>query len=224
MIQARNEEAREHPRSQLEAGRRKTEAWVARRQLTGLVEIQLEGPQLKLERNEEVIRRVLELAGRCVVTTDVAPTAMSAQQVHNSSLSLAKVERDSRTLKTAWLEVRPVWMRKEGLPRGHALCCLLALKVGREMERRLRAAFSTIETRADAITLPDALVALARLCLLHYAVDERTTVTKLPQPDARQQEIPQALDVTLPVVLPEASRAATCITSLIPSSSTNESA
>jgi len=47
------------------------------------------------------------------------------------------------------------------------------LKVTREMERRLRAAFGTTETRTDAITLPDALRALTRLCLLHYAVDEK---------------------------------------------------
>jgi hypothetical protein len=66
------------------------------------------------------------------------------------------------------------------------------------MERRLRAALGTTATRADAITLPDALLALTRLCLLHYAVDEKTTITKLPQPDARQQAILQALGVSLP--------------------------
>ena len=83
---------------------------------------------------------------------------------------------------------------------GHVFCCLLALKVSREIERRLRAAFGTTETRADALTLPDALRALTRLGLLHYAVDEKTTVTKLPQPDARQQEILRALGVTLPAM------------------------
>jgi len=40
------------------------------------------------------------LAGCYVVTTDVAPAAMSAQQVHDSYVSLAQVERDFRTLKT----------------------------------------------------------------------------------------------------------------------------
>jgi hypothetical protein len=64
----------------------------------------------------------------------------------------------------------------------------------------VRAAFGTTETRTDAITLPDALLALTRLCLLHYAVDEKTTVTKLPQPDARQQEILKALGVSLPAM------------------------
>ena len=72
--------------------------------------------------------------------------------------------------------------------------------VSREMERRLRAAFGTTETHADAITLPDALRALTRLCLLHYPIDEKTTVTKLPQPDARQQAILKALGVALPAM------------------------
>ena len=199
-IQTRNEQVRTHPRCQPEAGQRALEAWVTQHKLTGLAALQLEGTQLKLQRNEEAIRRALELAGCYVVTTDVASAAMSAQQVHDSYVSLQKVERDFRTLKTGLLEVRPVWVRKESRTRGHVFCCLLALKVTREMERRLRAAFGTTETRADAITLPDALRALTRLCLLHYAVDEKTIVTKLPHPDARQQEILQALGVTLPAL------------------------
>jgi transposase len=175
-------------------------AWVERYKLSGLVEIKLDGTQLKLERREEAITRALELAGCYVVVTDVASTAMSAQQVHDSYLSLGKVERDFRTLKTGLLEVRPVWVRKESRTRGHVFCCMLALKVAREMERRLRAAFGTTETRSDALTLPDALLALTRLCLLHYPVDEKTMVTKLPQPDARQRQILQALGVTLPAM------------------------
>src|SRR5208282_4828730 len=142
-IQARNERVRTHPRCQPEAGQRAMQSWVERHKLTGLVEIPLEGTQLKLQRNEAAIGRALELAGCYVVTTDVAPAAMSAQQVHDSYVSLQKVERDFRTLKTGLLEVRPVWVRKASRTRGHVFCCLLALKVSREMERRLRVVFGT---------------------------------------------------------------------------------
>jgi len=199
-IQARNEQVRTHPRCRPEAGQRALTAWVERYQLAGLVEIQLAGRELKLQRREEAITRALDLAGCYVVTTDVPSADLSPQQVHDSYLSLQKVERDFRTLKTGLLEVRPVWVRKESRTRGHVFCCLLALKVSREMERRLRAAFGTTGTRADALTLPDALLALTRLCLLHYPVDEKTTLTKLPQPDARQEEILKALGVTLPAM------------------------
>ena len=199
-LQARNEQVQTHPRCQPEAGQRGMAGWIGRYKLTGLVEIKLEGRQLKLERRQEAITRFLDLAGCYVVTTDVARADLSAQQVHDSYVALRKVERDFRTLKTGLLEIRPVWVRKESRTRGHVFCCLLALKVSREMERRLRAAFGTTETHADAITLPDALLALTRLCLLHYRIDEKTTVTKLPQPDARQQEILKALGVALPAM------------------------
>ncbi len=199
-LQARNEQVRTHPRCPPEAGQRVIAAWVGRYKLTGLVEIKLEGTQLKRERREEAITRALDLAGCYVVTTDVAPIELSAQQVHDSYLSLRKVERDFRTLKTGLLEVRPVGVRKESRTRGHVFCCMLALKVTREMERRLQAAFGTTDTRDDALTLPDALLSLTRLCLLHYPVDEKTTVTQLPQPDARQRQILEALGVSLPAM------------------------
>jgi hypothetical protein len=199
-MEARNEQVRTHPRCRPEAGQRALALWIVKYKLTGLVEIKLEGRELKLERKEEATQRSLDLAGCYVVTTDVPRSDLSAQQVHDSYVSLEKVERDFRTLKTGLLEVRPVWVRKESRTRGHVFCCLLALKVSREMERRLHAAFGTTDTRAGAITLPDALLSLARLCLLHYRVDEKTTVTRLPQPDSRQQEILKALGVSLPAM------------------------
>jgi hypothetical protein len=42
------------------------------------------------------------------------------------------------------------------------------------------------------------MAALSRLCLLEYELDAHTTVTRLPRPDARQQEILAALQVQLP--------------------------
>ncbi len=78
------------------------------------------------------------------------------------------------------------------------LACMLALKVSREIERRLRAGFGTTDANPHAITLPDALASLSRLCLLHYPIDAETTVTRLPKPDVRQKEILAALGVALP--------------------------
>jgi hypothetical protein len=111
---------------------------------------------------------------------------------------LQKVERDFRAMKTGLLEVRPVFVRKESRTRGHIFACMLALKVSREMERRLQAAFGTTDSNPHTVTLPDALSALSRLCLLHYPINVDTTVTRLPRPDCRQKEILTALGVALP--------------------------
>ena len=69
----------------------------------------------------------------------------NTQQVHDRYLDLTKVERDFRTLKTGLLELRPIFLRKEGRTRGHALVCLLALKLARELDRRLAPLGLTVE-------------------------------------------------------------------------------
>jgi len=197
-IQQRNEQVKASTRCQPEAGPRRLAPWVSRHKLTGLVEVRLEGRAIVLQRNESAIERALELAGCYVVVSDVPKERMSSQAVHDSYVGLQKVERDFRTLKTGLLEVRPVFVRKESRTRGHVFSCMLALKLVRELERRLQAVFGTTDTDPHAVTLPDALAALSRLCLLHYEVEGKIVATGLPKPDARQREILQALGVSLP--------------------------
>jgi hypothetical protein len=197
-IEGRNLQVAASARCRPEAGSRQLQAWIARHKLTGLVELQLRERVLTLVKNEAAIERAMELAGCYVVTSDVPKEQMSGQEVHNNYLALQKVERDFRAMKTGLLEVRPVFVRKESRTRGHVFACMLALKISREMDRRLRAAFGTTDANPHAITLPDALASLGRLCLLHYPIDADTTVTRLPRPDLRQKEILAALGVVLP--------------------------
>ena len=108
------------------------------------------------------------------------------------------MERDFRSIKTGFLEVRPIYLRKGQRTRGHVLVCLLALKLKRELERRIAAAFGNTEDDRYALTLPDALSALNRLCLQTCQIDENHQLTRLPLPDATQQRILQTLKVRLP--------------------------
>ena len=118
-------------------------------------------------------------------------------------------------MKTGMLEVRPVFVRKDSRTRGHVLSCMLALKLYRELERRLTAAFATTDTDPHAVTVSDALAALNRLCLLVYDLavkdkngkrdetypkekNDKTTLTRLPRPDEHQRRILDALRVPLP--------------------------
>ena len=197
-IEKRNKQVQDSKRCQPEAGTRQLQPWIVRHKLTDLVELRLEGQTLILVKNEAATERAMELAGCYVVVSDVPKEKMTGQEVHNSYMSLQKVERDFRSMKTGLLEVRPVFVRKESRTRGHVLACMLALKICREMESRLKAKFGTTDSNKYAITLPDALAALNRLCLLNYAIDTNTTVTRLPKPDARQKEILAALGVAIP--------------------------
>ena len=197
-IAQRNEQVEKSPRSKPEAGLAAIQEWVKRHKMVGLVSLRLEGRKIVGTFDPQARLRALELAGCYVIVTDVAKEKLTTEAVHESYMALQKVERDFRTMKTGLLEIRPVFVRKESRTRGHVFCCLLALKLSREMERRLAAAFGTTDTGPYTVTLPDALAALSRLTLLSYEVTDGTTVMRLPKPDPRQKEILDALKVSLP--------------------------
>ena len=120
-------------------------------------------------------------------------------------------------MKTGMLEVRPVFVRKDSRTRGHIFSCMLALKLHRELERRLATAFGTTDDDPHAVTVADALATLNRLCLLVYEVDEthksgtdqhtqqkkkdKTIVIRLPKPSEHQRRILDALRVPFPTTL-----------------------
>lgn len=93
-------------------------------------------------------------------------------------------------MKTGLLEVRPVFVRKERRTRGHVFVTMLAYRLARTMEARLRQA-------GIDLPLSDALTLLNGLCLYGSNLDG-VTLWSLPQPTAQQQRLLAALGVTLP--------------------------
>ena len=197
-IEDRNQLVARSSRRKPEAGLAALGQWIARHKIAGLVSHTLEGRKIVAAIDPQAELRAFELAGCYVIVTDVPKDKLDAEAVHSSYMTLQKVERDFRTMKTGLLEIRPVFVRKESRTRGHVFCCMLALKLSREIERRLVAAFGTTDEDPNAITLPDALAALGRLTMLSFEVDDQTTVTRLPKPDGRQRTILDALGVSLP--------------------------
>ena len=199
-VEARNQFVAQSKRSSPESGQRNLQEWVRRHKLQGFAQVRLDERLLVVEIDEEAKSDALLLAGCYVIETDLPRPAMEARDVHDRYKDLARVERDFRTMKTGFLEIRPVYVRKGNRTQAHALIAMLALKIVREMEKRLAARFGTTDADPHAITLPDALAALSRLCLQIYPLENGLTITRLPRPDQRQQNILEALNITIPQI------------------------
>lgn len=199
-VARRNQQVAASARCKPESGLATIRQWIVRHKLSSFVQPRLDGRLLMIDVDEPGRARAMLLAGCYAIVTDLASAAMPAQAVHDSYMRLQQVERDFRTMKTGLLEVRPIFVRKETRTRGHVFCTMLALKITREMERCLQAAFGTTDTNPQAVTLPDALTALGRLCLLNYPVEGDRTVTRLPITNDSQQQIFSALHVSLPSI------------------------
>ena len=168
-----------------------------RHKLDTFVQVSLHAGQLTATLDATAQAEAVRLEGCYVLETDVPQTALDAQTVHDRYRDLHEVEQDFRTMKTGLLEVRPIFVRTAPRTRAQVLVTMLAVKVVREMRQALVTAFGTTEDDQMAVTVEEALVALARLRLLTYHV-QGTAVVRLPTPDERQAAILHALGTPLP--------------------------
>lgn len=197
LITARNAFVEAAKRAKPETGLRTLQAWVKRHKLDAFVHRALHEGRLIATLDTAAHAEATVLDGCYVLETDVPQSALDASPVHDRYRDLHEVEQDFRTMKTGLLEVRPICVRKAPRTRAHVLVTMLAVKVVREMRRALVAAFGTTDDDKMAVTVEDALVAFARLCLLTSHVQD-TAVTRLPTPDERQEAILKALGTPLP--------------------------
>jgi transposase len=192
----RNAFVAQSARAKPEAGLRQLKQWARQHKLSAFIELTLENRAIELQIDEQAKQQAALLDGCYCIESDVPAEQLSTQDVHDRYKDLQDVERNFRRLKTAFLEVRPIFVRKEQRTRGHVFVAMLALKVLRLMEQRLGSALGTTETHPEAETADSALSALSRLCLEHYTIGQQEIVG-LPRPDARQQHILDALNVKL---------------------------
>lgn len=150
-IRTRNAQVQQKRRCDPQSSLRQAQARLAKYRLRGWVSVRLEGRQLVSQEDRAAREAEAQLDGCYVVESDLPATVATTQQVHDRYVSLTAVERDFRTLKTGLLEIRPVFLRKEERTRGHALVSLLALKLARELERRVASLGLTVKDALDRL-------------------------------------------------------------------------
>ena len=147
-IQARNEETARKPKCVPASSLARAQGWVKTYKLGGWIQVRLEGRAVVWEEDAAARQAQETLDGCYVLETDLPPAAADTARVHERYLDLTRVERDFRTLKTGLLKIRPVFLRTATRTRGHALVSLLALKLARELDRRMAPLGLTV---ADAV-------------------------------------------------------------------------
>lgn len=171
--------------------------WLKRHKLSTFVTLSLDERKIVMTMDEVAKQNDALLDGCYILETNVAAGVMSAQTVDERYRDLQKVERDFRTIKTTFLEIRPIFLRKADRTRAHVFVAMLALKITRRFEAKLRKAFGTTGENQSALTPDDALVALGRLTYL-YQDSNGQRHTLLAQPDEMQSKIFDALGLSFP--------------------------
>jgi hypothetical protein len=197
-IAERNAFVEKSKRASAEKGMAALQRWAKSHKLSKFVALTLEERVIVCAIDEVAQAEDAWLDGCYLLETDVPKALLDAKTVDERYRDLQKVERNFRTVKTTFLEIRPIFLRKAERTKAHVFVAMLALKITRHFEAGLRKEFGTTGEDAAAITPDDALVALGRLTYLYTTDRNGERHVHLPRPDEHQNKILKALGLAFP--------------------------
>ena len=151
-----------HERGQ-EAINRRVGRDVSRKKVDKHFAIEVTDDEIRWSRKQDKINAEAQLDGIYVIRTSLQSSALGAPEAVEAYKSLAHVERAFRSLKTAQLAVRPIFVYSEDHVRGHILLCMLAYYVEWHLRRRLAPLLFEEEDRAGARALRQSPVEKAQV-------------------------------------------------------------
>lgn len=192
-IKAANEYLAAHPRAKVAVALARLNAMIGRFKLTGWVSIEAQDRTLTFNTKPEALQEEQKLDGCYVIKTDLPPEAAKASVIHERYKDLAFVERAFRTSKTAQLEMRPIYVRRESSTRGHALVVMLAYQIVRYLQQ----AWVSLD-----LTVEEGLRELSNLCSVEMIVKDQASCHRIPTPRLISAQLLKNLNIEMPEALP----------------------
>jgi hypothetical protein len=179
----------DHPRANAQGAWQKLVARAKTLRIAAWVALTLAERSITLTINEEAQTEAAKLDGCYVLKTDLTPAQAKKELVHDRYKDLASVAHAFRTCKTAHLEVRPLFVRREARTRAHAFVVMLAYQI----IQYLSACWSTLD-----LTVEEGLHALTTLCLVEVSPTNAPSSHCLPTPRDTIARLLHSADITLP--------------------------
>ena len=198
-VAERNAFVKDSKRASAAIGLAALQRWTKSHKLSAFVALTLKERVIACTIDEEAKGQDALLDGCYLLETDVPLPLMDAKTVDARYRDLQQVERNFRTVKTTFLEIRPIFLRKAERTKAHVFVAMLALKITRRFEAALRQTFGSTQDDPAAITPDDALVALGRLTYLYSTDRNGQRHSHLPRPDEQQAKILDAIGLSLPL-------------------------
>jgi Transposase DDE domain len=181
----------DHPRAKAQGAVQKLVARATTLRIADWVELTLEERTITLTVKTNAQQEAAKLDGCYVLKTDLTPQQAPKELVHDRYKDLASVEHAFRTCKTAHLEVRPLFLRREARTQAHALVVMLAYQI----IRYLASCWSAFD-----VTVAEGLHALTTLCLVEVAPQNAPSYHCLPTPRDAIARLLHSADIKLPKV------------------------
>jgi hypothetical protein len=189
LVAKHNQYLADHPRANVQGAWQKLVARAKTLRIADWVELTVAERAITLTLLEDAQTEAAKLDGCYVLKTDLTPAQAEKELVHARYKDLASVEHAFRTCKTAHLEVRPIFLRREARTRAHAFVVLLAYQI----IQYLTGCWSPVD-----ITVAEGLHALTTLCLVEGAPTNAPSYHCIPTPRDTIARLLHSADIKLP--------------------------
>jgi Transposase DDE domain len=188
-VAKQNQYLTDHPRANAQVALQKLVARVEKLRIADWVELIVAERAITLTIKEDAQTEAAKLDGCYVLKTDLTPQQANKEIVHDRYQDLAAVEHAFRTCKTAHLEVRPIFLRREARTRAHAFVVMLAYQI----IQYLASCWSAFD-----VTVEEGLHALTTLCLVEVAPQKAASYHCIPTPRDASARLLHSADIKLP--------------------------
>jgi transposase len=192
LVERQNTYLTQHSRAQVAVAIRHINARLQKLKVATFAHVTAHERQLFLSIDHQKQAELSALDGCYVIKTELGPEEASTATVHQRYKDLALVEQGFRTIKTGFLETRPVFVRTEQRTKGHVLVVMLAYLLVQELQQ-LWAEMN--------ITVEEGLLALSMLTTLEMQIGD-TCYQQIPKPRDMARELLERAHVRLPEALP----------------------
>jgi transposase len=186
-----NEYLKEHKKASLETAEKNIVEYAKKLKINDwiILEANEEAKIINLIKDLDALDKISELDGCYVLKTDLTKEMASKEVVHSRYKDLAKVETAFRRFKTTYLEVRPLFVRKESRTRGHVFIVMLAYILIKELENKWK---------YENVTLKEGIEELNQVSSLDIYISGKYSYSTIPKPKASTQKLLNLIDVSLP--------------------------
>ncbi|HKZ41220.1 MAG TPA: IS1634 family transposase, partial [Candidatus Hodarchaeales archaeon] len=140
-----------HPGAKQENAVNKVAALTNKLLISEWVQVSAQDRIITISVDEGRLKEVSKLDGCYVIKTNVSKEQLSTEQVHRRYRDLTLVERAFRTIKTGYLEVRPIFLRKETRTRAHVFVTMLAFLLIHQFRKKTADLQITLANMIDSL-------------------------------------------------------------------------
>lgn len=187
-----NKELDEKPRKKPESALRVIQALALKLKIKKIIEISIDNGKIVLTRNDEALASASKLDGCYVIKTNLKEADADTKMAHDSYKELKLVEWAFRTMKSTFLELRPIFHRKANRTRGVVLVSMLAYMIVYEFWKR---------TKTLGVPLEEMIAALDQIQTVEFKIGDHWIKSLPSHCRDDQQKYLDALGIQLPALI-----------------------